>query len=152
MGLPLPDHPGAPQTEPAAAEHEKEVSHFACIPAEGVCVRVCVCVCMCVCGGGGGGMHVCMCALSQAALRPFPDSCLAHLKRKYIWLSTPPNTLYMQSCLSLSPTGNQPEGYTVPTRHYTTAAVSLRQFPPPTGQEGGKEDDHWRVPSVPQAW
>ena len=57
---------------------------------------------VCVWGGGGGG---CMCAcvrFPQAALRPFPDSCLAHLKHKYISLSTPPNTLYMQSCLSLS--------------------------------------------------
>ena len=46
MGLPLSHHPGAPQTNPAAAEHEKEVPYSLRIPAGGVFVCVCVCVCV----------------------------------------------------------------------------------------------------------
>ena len=39
MGLPLPHHLGAPQADPTAAEHEKEVPHSVQIFAGGVCVQ-----------------------------------------------------------------------------------------------------------------
>ena len=54
VGLPFPHHPGAPQTDPAAAEYEKEVPHFVWIFAGGVCICVCVCV-LCEC------VHACVC-------------------------------------------------------------------------------------------
>lgn len=60
--------------------------------------------------------------------------------------------LTLDSLCTCPPTGAQPESYTVPTGHCAAAAVSLWQFPPPPRQEGGEEDDHWRLPTVAQAW
>ena len=86
-----------------------------------------VCVCVCVGGGGGGGGDACvhMCA--------FPRLPLDHFQTP-AWLTSSVNIsgyvpLLINSTCSLvcpyPPAGNQLEGYTVPARHYTTAAVSL---------------------------